>query len=174
MLAHLVNLRQKVDPPLPEDAVGNVVWKAIASYRSHPDCEPGLPSLVSSLRKSFSDMKKDYVEKLKGEEGLAEIKRWLDKVDEEYSDVDVEAYAFISFCRMGFNELDFGRGRPIWVSPGSLHNAPFDRGVFMLDAKWGKERELEAWVYVEREKLAILKQDPEFLKFASLNPSICL
>ncbi|KAK4789888.1 hypothetical protein SAY86_017192 [Trapa natans] len=176
VLAHLVNLRQKVDPPLPEDAVGNVVWKAISSHRSSSpeNCQPELPVLVGSLRKSFSDMKKDYVGKLTGEGGISEVTRWLDAVDGEYSDADVEAYAFISFCRMGFNELDFGRGMPLWVSPGPLHNAPFDRGVFLLDARMGKERELEAWVCMEREKMAILKRDAEFLGFASLNPSISI
>lgn len=174
-----VNIRRRMEPPFPKDTVGNLLWKTVVPYecRSPAESEDSeLLAVVSLLRKSFPEVNSSYVEKLKGEGGLEGISGWLDEVEKRYSDEGVEAYSLNSWCQMGFNEVDFGWGRAVWVSPGGSLNAPPTRGMLLVDAKRREEGEVEAWVRMEEERMEILMQEPEFLAFASPNPtiSVCL
>ncbi|KAL3724411.1 hypothetical protein ACJRO7_029563 [Eucalyptus globulus] len=109
-VAHSVNLRRRTKPSLPEHAVGNIDWKAFAVHDSL-EAETELPHLVERLRRSIAEIDGDLTKKIWGETALVGVLKWLGEVKEIYERAKHDCYTFVSWCNMGFNDVDFGWGR---------------------------------------------------------------
>ncbi|CAN6550874.1 unnamed protein product [Malus baccata var. baccata] len=158
-IVHAVNLRTRIDPPLPEHSFGNLyrIAMTIPSLDIGEECY----GLLSQVRDQVKKIDKHYVEKLqKGSEHLDFIKQTSDNVFKG----EMVTLNFTSLCRFPLYEADFGWGNPTWVGSPAL---TFNNLVVFIDAKSGGG--IEAYINMKEEDLAKIEGDGEFLAFVSPN-----
>ncbi|XP_022137817.1 BAHD acyltransferase At5g47980-like [Momordica charantia] len=168
-VVHFVDMRRRIEPPLSENEVGNILWRSSTYYEaSSSDME--LADLVILLRQSLSKINNDFIQKVTGDDGFETFLKSLQQLHEIYAKSS-ETFLFTSWRNMGFNEVNFGWGRPAWVACGGTFGESIERNVIVLiDTPIGEG--LEVWITLDDETMNLLENDPEFLKFASLNPSV--
>ncbi|RVW47777.1 Vinorine synthase [Vitis vinifera] len=106
-MLHSVNLRTRMDPPMPENYFGNVSRLAIATPCM--DSEKECHNFVNHMRDAISKINGDYVRKL--QEGYGYL-NFMKKRTESVSKGEVVSFTFTSLCRFPLYEGDFG-----WESP---------------------------------------------------------
>ncbi|CAI0443706.1 unnamed protein product [Linum tenue] len=163
----VVNLRPRMDPPLPEQVMGNLVHVPVfakwpMSYH-HEEVEETTEAanelraqLAEKLRESVGMVRDEEVRKIFGSTG-------------GYSDLFklfVEEHgkgnlvAFSSWCRFPFYETDFGWGRPTWVGYFNM----MDNLVLLIDGKDGEG--IEAWVSLSDEDMYKFQDNHGILQYA--------
>ncbi|TQD77514.1 hypothetical protein C1H46_036944 [Malus baccata] len=85
----------------------------------------------------------------------------------EFSRSNLVMYKCTSWCRFPIYEVDFGWGKPIWITVPSCTTKDC---FILIDTKNGEE--IEAYMNLEKQQLDVFERDEELLAFASLNPSI--
>ncbi|CAL8993926.1 unnamed protein product [Prunus brigantina] len=133
---HAVNLRTRMDPPLPEYHIGNVSRFAIATL-SFDGSKDTCYGLMRDGDTHLSFLKRRVAEFMKGE---------------------VVSLNFTSLCRFPLYETDFGWGKPVWVGSASL---PFKNLVVFMDTESGGG--IEAWVNLKEEDMAKFQEDEQLL-----------
>ncbi|KAJ4718861.1 Transferase [Melia azedarach] len=140
-----INLRNKVNPPLPPQTLGCLVTTAIAKLPINEEIDYNyIAAEVHKAVKNVVDQYKNnmHVDGLvKGLENSAVI---------HFSDIS----------RMPFYEADFGWGKPILVSLVSLNV----KAGCLLPTSDGVG--VEAFIVLTKEEIAKFEQDPEFLSYA--------
>ncbi|KAI5670470.1 hypothetical protein M9H77_10834 [Catharanthus roseus] len=171
MITHPVNLRQRVDPPLPENTFGNVIWLAFAFYESDPsdpEIKPG--DVVERVREAFAGLNKESLSELETEEALTSLSEVLKSV---YTNENIKIYRFTSTLNMGFYEVDFGWGKPIWFGHmGDMVDYRSKQQIIFAETGENGNGGVELWVAGEEDEISVLENDEEFLAFATPNPSI--
>lgn len=164
-LCHLVNMSSRMDPPLPTNSIGNFVWYFMVSNNGKMAT---LEELVDQLKNGMAKLCDKEKNNMKVNEWLlGVVKSWgeVNKIVDE----DVEAYRCSSFCRFPMYQVDFGWGKPMWVSCAN----PVVKNTFVLmDAQKGDG--IEALVILDEQEMAIFQCDEELLAFASLKSNISL
>ncbi|XP_031374074.1 stemmadenine O-acetyltransferase-like [Punica granatum] len=143
-VTHIVNIRSRASPPLPEQTLGNLWQSAVAPLMDMDKQAPQLHDLMALLRKSIRRMNGDFVRELREENRLAKACESLMSARKlaSTSGVRFELYRFSSWTRFPFYEADFGWGRPAWVCTTSV---PMKNVVILMGT--GLEDEgIEAWV----------------------------
>lgn len=158
-------------PPLPPTSMGNILWSAVAHYDSTDDVEIELSKLVNLLWESFTEIDNKFIQEMEGEEGFQTISKWFMRMQELYSSKPY-AYGFTSWRNMGLNDIDFGWGRPSWVSFAGPENSVLKNIVVLKEDNLGDG--IEAWIMLDEDEMNILENDQQFLAFASYNPTIYL
>ncbi|KGN53106.1 stemmadenine O-acetyltransferase [Cucumis sativus] len=171
VLTHAVDLRRRMAPPLPPTSMGNILWSAVAHYDSTDDVEIELSKLVNLLWESFTEIDNKFIQEMEGEEGFQTISKWFMRMQELYSSKPY-AYGFTSWRNMGLNDIDFGWGRPSWVSFAGPENSVLKNIVVLKEDNLGDG--IEAWIMLDEDEMNILENDQQFLAFASYNPTIYL
>ncbi|RXH73395.1 hypothetical protein DVH24_013079 [Malus domestica] len=147
------------------------------------DRDHELGRLAKHVREAISKLDGDFVQSLQGDgtrgltkfcEPFKEIRETLSRTSADAADgQSLDCIGFSSWCNFGLYEVDFGWGKPSWVScVGGKRGA--DEPVYMnmvvlMDTRSGDG--VEAWIYLDEQDIAILEHDPHFLAFVSLNPS---
>ncbi|KAK1431304.1 hypothetical protein QVD17_07761 [Tagetes erecta] len=163
LLSHAVNLRKRLPSTLSENSIGNLMF--VATTKCESEYQTTLHDLVGKIRDGVSKINSEFVNKLQGGEGI----KVMEEVIKGMKDC-VNYVGFTSWCRMGHYELDFGWGKPIWVS-GSVSDgsAVYLDFVVLMDTPNGEG--IEAWVNMDEEDLLVLKHNPHLLEFTSVDPS---
>ncbi|KAL9267257.1 (13S,14R)-1,13-dihydroxy-N-methylcanadine 13-O-acetyltransferase AT1-like protein [Drosera capensis] len=163
-LSHTVNMRSRSIPPLPKGSIGNLCGLAAIEFHAQDE----LHVLVSRLRQAISGINDGSVKFLQSEIGQMMV---YEVVTSSAPLKERNKYMFNSWCKLGFNEVDFGWGPPVWValSWDTDQTSSHRNQMTLLD---GKDREIEAWLVLDEREMVILEQDQEFLSFGSLNKSI--
>ncbi|WRX14193.1 hypothetical protein QQP08_006680 [Theobroma cacao] len=161
-LFQAVNLRKRIVPPLPENSIGNLIWTVPVFLG---DGEMELNELVTVMRREMTQFCNEKANKFKGDDGFLLITESLKERRELCKDAAV--YRCTSWCRFPLYEMDYGWGKPVWVSSASLS---FRNIVVLIDTKNGDG--IEAWVTLEEQEMSIFECDKELLGSALLNPSI--
>ncbi|KAI4381563.1 hypothetical protein MLD38_007624 [Melastoma candidum] len=156
-----VNLRKRMDPPLPDNAVGNLSWTQPVSLGDGLNIE--LCEVVIKIRKVLDDFYDGRAARFVGEEGAAVIAECLREKHEMLS-VGGNFYGVTSLCRFPFYEMDFGWGKPAWFVGPSVFNNFF----VLTDTKSGDG--VEAWMTLDAKEMDILTRDAEFLAYATADP----
>lgn len=179
MLTHIVNLRKRATPTLSKNSIGNLIWissaKCTIPPRHHQD--KGLPQLADLVRHSISKIDGDYVKKLcdGGNKGSSLMRKNLKEIEDfgsnrlESEEEEVDYLGFSSWCGFGFYEIDFGWGKPIWVSSYAVAAPVFMNLVILLETRNGDG--IEAWVTLDEQEMDFLRLNHEILAFTSMDPS---
>ncbi|KAK9233158.1 hypothetical protein WN943_023407 [Citrus x changshan-huyou] len=167
LLSHAVNLRSKARPPLSENLIGNIVWKTNALCTEE---EVDLDVLVWQLREALSKFDGDFVKSLQGVGGLLKLSEDIKCEAEAYSDAK-NKIMFSSWCTFGFYGIDFGWGKPIWVSGACLGGSIVESSptIILMDSRSGNG--IEAWVLLLEEDMALLEVDEKLLEVGTIDPS---
>jgi len=135
-----------------------------------------LPDTVCKLREAITKIDGDFVKSLQVDGGFTKhcelVKEMVEACASAASSSGMNYIAFTSWCNFGLYDIDFGWGKPIWVSlVGSSGNSKtvFSNLVMLMDTRSGDG--IEAWVSLDKEDMVVLGQDKELLAFASMDPS---
>ncbi|EEF49593.1 conserved hypothetical protein [Ricinus communis] len=170
VLSQAVNIRRLMKPRLSRYSIGNLVWSAIARYNPE-ETEIEIQELVALLRDGVTRINSEYIKAISGDEGSTGIFDHLNKLSEMSSE-NPDVFSFFSWHTFDFNDIDFGWGKPIWVGifGEASRNSPCDSNFIILK-DIGRKNEIEAWMTLDENIMAILEHDPEFLAIAALNPN---
>ncbi|KAK8580766.1 hypothetical protein V6N12_071018 [Hibiscus sabdariffa] len=167
LLTHLVNLRRRMAYNM-ENSTGNLMW--IASAKTKGENMSDLADLVGQVRKAISKVDGDLIKKLRDDdEGKSLISEIIREIGDEASKDGLEHFGYSSWCKLGFYEADFGWGKPVWVSSFGMENSVFMNLVILVDTQLGDD--IEAWVTLDEQDMAILERDEELLEMAKFDPS---
>ncbi|KAJ4723784.1 vinorine synthase-like [Melia azedarach] len=168
LLAHAVNLRRKARPQFSEYLMGNCVW--LAYFICKDDEETELHDIICKFREAIAKLNGDFVNSLQGDRGILNFIEAIKLERETYYTNPIDTIVCSSWCNFGYYDLDFGWGKPAWVSALDFsHVGANCNGVFFMDTK--DRNGIEAWVILHKEQMAILERDKELLAFATLDPS---
>ncbi|PON86726.1 Transferase [Trema orientale] len=158
VMFHGVNLRKRMVPPLRDNTIGNLVWNFPVSVEESDGIE--LDEILSTMRKEFAAFCNEKADRFRGEDGHSLIFETLRNI-EEHARKGVQIYNCTSLCKFPYYEVDFGWGKPKWVTSPMFNNNVF----VLMDRKLGEG--IEAWVTLEEQKIAIFESNEELLSFAS-------
>ncbi|XP_027344844.1 vinorine synthase [Abrus precatorius] len=150
-MIHAVNLRPKMQPPLPPDSFGNYyrITMTIPSLSTGEEC-------VKQVRDEIKKIDNDYVTKLQeGNEHLDFLK------DSSYRVLvkgELVSFNITSLCRFPLYDADFGWGKPTWVGSPAL---TFKNLLVFIDTKNGGG--IEAYVSLNVEDMSKFQADEELL-----------
>lgn len=169
LLTHIVNLRKRATPALPENILGNLIWLSSAK-NNNAKRYVELADLVNQVRKSILKIDDGYVKRLRGDEGCSLMRKSLKEI-EDFCSKGANHYGFSSWCKFGFYDIDFGFGKPIWVSSISSKCSFFMNLIILMESN-RCDNGIEAWVTLdEEEEMNMLVDNQELLVFASVDPS---
>ncbi|XP_062118281.1 stemmadenine O-acetyltransferase-like [Humulus lupulus] len=168
VLFQAVNLRNRTEPPLPENSIGNLFWLLPVTIKEN-DIE--FHELINKMKGETTSFHDETVRRIKSdEEGTALVFESMKERGEVMKSVgDVDVYCCSSWCRFPVYEMDFGWGNPVWVSSGVVSSRNL---IVIEDTKCGGG--IQAWVTLDPKVIAIFERDQELLSFASLNPNILI
>lgn len=167
LVTHAVNLRRKARPPLPDHLVGNIIYHANALCGD----EDELDGLVCQLREAIAKLDADFVKSLQGAEGFSNLLKAVKDEEKLYSDVE-NTITFTSSCSFRFYDIDFGWGKPVWVSVSGFGGSIISLStslVILMSTRPGDG--VEAWVSLLEEYMHLLETDQQLLAFATFDPS---
>ena len=168
LLTHVVNLRKRMTPPLSKESIGNLIWIASAKCYDKLACED-LDDLVEQVRNGISEINGEYVKEMMDDQGAAVMSKSMKEIGDFGSKEEVDHYACTSWCNFGFNEVDFGWGRPVWVSTIGLEGEVLMNLLVLMDTICGGG--IEAWLTLDEQEMNILEHDHNLLALASLDLS---
>ncbi|KAF3966700.1 hypothetical protein CMV_009226 [Castanea mollissima] len=171
ILVQAVNLRTRMKPYLSDASIGNIFWWAAAGA-DLAMVERDLKELVDLVHESIAGFDTDCVESLQGDVGFSTFSNYFDHLqDMFFAEVKPDICAFTCWLRF-FNDIDFGWGKPFWIGVMGKVGPKFRNLIIFSETPCGIG--IEAWVTIDEKEMVILENDPEFLAFASLNPSISI
>ncbi|XP_022744467.1 salutaridinol 7-O-acetyltransferase-like [Durio zibethinus] len=163
-LLNVVNLRKRIVPPLPGNTVGNLIWKYAVMFQ---ESDVELHQLVSKMKNEFTNVCNEKVKRIKSKKGYADVGESRKKIAQLLNGklADMNTYTCTNLCGYPFYEMDFGWGKPVWVTSPSK----FQNSIVLLDSK--QDGALEAWVTLDEVEMAFFERNQELHAVASLNPS---
>lgn len=169
-----VNLRPRMEPTIPETAVGNFVWPFAVTVEE--ESHAALHEMVKRMRKGIMDFIEKKAERFKEEggfkvvmESLKERVEILKGNNENKNEGSLVIYKCSSWCKFPLLEFDFGWGKPVWSC--SVNNL-VSNTIALMDTKEGGG--VEAFVTLDEDEMGFFEQDQELLQYALLNPTIII
>ncbi|KAA8542166.1 hypothetical protein F0562_023318 [Nyssa sinensis] len=159
---HPVNLRRRMDPPLPEYSFGNIFQMVNAAVT---DGKTELAALVAKLKAAFEEIDSNYIKERQGENGCEVIMSNFREIGKLVAKGEVQVVKFSSWCGFPIYEADFGWGKPIWVSSAGCAT---NNAIFLMDSRWAGG--IEAWVSMYDQDMAKFEQHPELQSLVSSFP----
>ncbi|KAI3864816.1 hypothetical protein MKW92_010849 [Papaver armeniacum] len=179
LLNFAVNLRTRLDPPLPQASFGNVIMDATAESmttatnndddESSSDFAKTLDGLVGQLRAAVNEINGDYIRKLKDGDidflksiGNSSHLRNISAGGDDDGSIKVQVCWISSLSRFPFYETDFGWGKPCWIACNTT--GEYKNSLLIMDTKCGTG--IEAWVSLEEEDMSIFEENHQLLHYA--------
>ncbi|KAG6388509.1 hypothetical protein SASPL_149937 [Salvia splendens] len=164
VMTQAVNIRRRATPPFPDDSFGNLVWQAVGLWSNHVEKE--LTELAREVKKGITKIDGEFVRRL-GSDGVYEIfEAFRNEMPQEATWL-----AFTSWANIGLSEVDFGWGKPVWMScfiPQS-ETMVGNNFVILKDSNCGG---IEAWAILDKKYVAGFEKNYHIQKYARCNPSI--
>ena len=156
-IVHALNLRTRADPPLSFDYFGNITRFAM-SVPSR-DTEEGFYGIIKPMREAIQKIDGDFVKML--QQGDVYLKYMKENLS-NFVKGELVTLSFTSLCRFPLYEVDFGWGKPAWVTSAKF---TFKNLITFIDAKSGDG--IEVWINLKAEDMAKFETDNELLAFVS-------
>jgi hypothetical protein len=166
-LIQMINIRKRLQPPLPENCFGNLVW-CFEAQTGGGCSDIELHILAGELRKGIEGFTENYAAKFQGDEAFSVVFKSYKEIDSLFATEIMRFFCCSSWCKFPVYETDFGWGKPRWVT---ITNMESKNVIVLMDTRDGSG--IEAWVCLSEEDMALFERDNELLEFASLNPSAC-
>lgn len=166
-LFQAVNLRPRMDPPIPDTAVGNFVWPVAVTVEevSHV----ALHEMVKRMRIAMREFLDSKANRFKEEGGFGVV---MESVKERAQlwkrNEEIAVYKCSSWCKFPVMEFDFGWGKPVWTCSV---NKLVSNTIALMDTRDGG---VEAFVTLDEPDMALFEQHHELLHYALLNPTIII
>ncbi|KAK6261889.1 hypothetical protein QUC31_007705 [Theobroma cacao] len=157
-----VNLRKRMNPPLPQLCMGNISHVTMANLFMAKTKSRN--SLAEKIHESILKIDDKFVRQFFG--SGAHLNVMKNMAAELGKSSKARLFNFSSWCRFPFYETDFGWGKPVWFATALRLN----KLAIFLDTRDGKG--IEAWIGLTKEEMTKLERDPGILAYASFNPSI--
>ncbi|KAG0616015.1 hypothetical protein M758_5G083900 [Ceratodon purpureus] len=150
-----LDMRKRLKPNLPEGYFGNAICFVSASSTSHDIVQNALSYSANVIREAIHGFSESYYRNFLAfaqshPHPLVMNVNWAESAGH---DVSVSSWA-----RMGFMNLDFGSGNPVFCGPG---NNPFEGSIFMLPTDKG-DGFLNIFVSLKPQHMKNLESDAEF------------
>ncbi|MCL7042081.1 hypothetical protein MKW94_011731 [Papaver nudicaule] len=155
----VVNVRKKMDPPLADSSFGNIFSMATAKA-SITSAGVYFDDLVGQIRIAISRIDGDHVKKMQNDEHSDDEEEGY---DHDHDDDDND-YWLMSWCNFPLYEIDFGFGKPDWVTTDALEVLD-ENDIYLMDTRVGKG--VEAWIKLEKQKMDMFLKNQELLEFAT-------
>ncbi|XP_024996982.1 pelargonidin 3-O-(6-caffeoylglucoside) 5-O-(6-O-malonylglucoside) 4'''-malonyltransferase-like [Cynara cardunculus var. scolymus] len=155
-------LRQKTRSSLPRSiSIGNQWGPIVTERNTTKKVELGFEDLIDLLGDSVMKTMKEY-SKL-GHDDSQERKEMVLKSFSQIRNIsnDRNVVWLVSWCRFPYYDVDFGFGKPEWISCGCV---PFKRGVIMVDDAGGNG--VEAYVSMGVADVRHFEQDEDIKAFS--------
>ncbi|MBA0638761.1 hypothetical protein Godav_024807 [Gossypium davidsonii] len=167
LVTHIVNLRQRARPQIPNHSMGNFLCLAAALVTAK---ETELDNLVCHLRKEIRKIDADLITALQGDGGLLKYCEYMKEIGKGTND-NIDIILFSSWCNFGLYEIDFGWGKPTWVTCATESKSEIGmvNTIVLMDTKMGNG--VEARVLLEEQHMVMLEQNQELLAFGILDQS---
>ncbi|XP_019155482.1 PREDICTED: vinorine synthase-like [Ipomoea nil] len=159
-LSCMVNLRGRMEPPLPPNCLGSLTYGATVNCEEAKDGGTVVtaPQLVQRIRDALRAVDDGAARKVYGEDGL--LRAVFAGGDEILLKKDSCSTLYTSsLCRMPYYEVDFG-----WGKPRLVVNMVKNYMVLFLDAINGG---VEVLTGLPKQVMHRLTQDPHFLAYVS-------
>lgn len=164
---HVVDMRRRMGEPFTQDTIGNLIWPALVLYEN-VNKNTHVKDLVRILEDGIGKLTRELFLKIQND--LCFL--WSDECAELMLEGMVTknpiSFVFTSWASMGFKELDFGWGKPLWLAQRGGTKEAIPNTVVLMETYEG----IEAWVTMAEEHLVFLENDMDFLRLAMLNPSV--
>ncbi|OMO81408.1 Transferase [Corchorus olitorius] len=158
-IIHLINLRTRTEPPLPEHAVGNLYTFAM-TVPSMDKIGESCHYLITEMRESIKKIDREFVRRI--QDGYSPSNYAMEILASHGAKRERLTFTFTSLCRFPRYEADFGWGKPVWASSVARD---MKNVVSFMDTATGNG--VEAWVSLKEEDMAKLESDDEFLAYIS-------
>ncbi|KAK4260267.1 hypothetical protein QN277_003409 [Acacia crassicarpa] len=166
-LFQAVNLRPRMEPPVPGTAIGNFVWPFAVTVEEEKEME--LHELVKKMRKGMKEFIEKKARKFNEGGGFETVMELMKERGEMLKKKkETVVYKCTSWCRFPLYEVDYGWGNPVWMSSV---NKIVSNTVALMDVKDGG---VEALMTLNEQEMDIFEQHQELLQYALLNPSILI
>ncbi|MCL7030225.1 hypothetical protein MKW94_024823 [Papaver nudicaule] len=149
---------KKMDPPLADSSFGNIFSMATAKA-SITSGGAYLDDLVGQIRVAISRIDHDHVKRMQNDEDSDDEDEEPDHEDEDND------FWLMSWCNFPLYEIDFGFGKPDWVTTDAL-DVLDENDIYLMDTRIGKG--VEAWIKLKKEKMDIFLNNEELLEFATM------
>nr|GLL22080.1 salutaridinol 7-O-acetyltransferase-like [Ipomoea trifida] len=156
-LSCMVDLRSRMEPPLPPNCLGNLTYGATVHCAAKDGTVVTAAQLVRRIRDSLRAVNDGAARKVYGEGGL--LRAVFARGDEIVRNKDSSTLYTSSLCRMPYYEIDFG-----WGKPRLVVNMVKNSMVLFLDAINGG---VEVWMGLPKQLMHTLTQDHHFLAYVS-------
>lgn len=167
VVLHVVDMRRRMGESLFQSSVGNLLWPAMVVCENVKR-ETKISDMVRILGDGIEKVNEELYLKLKNDPSFL----WSDECGElmleGMENKNPKSFVFTSWSNMGFKEMDFGWGKPLWIAQRGGTKETIPNTVVLMETWEG----IEAWVTMAEKHLDDLKNDVEFHKFAKLNPNI--
>ncbi|XP_062089119.1 stemmadenine O-acetyltransferase-like [Humulus lupulus] len=176
--AHAVNMRPRMkDPRSLENCTGNLFWWASIVVNPAQKDDLELSQLVALTKEMVAEFDGEYLDTLVGEAGFEPVSEFVEQLEMMISmeSEKPDIFAFTNWKDI-FNDVDFGWGSPVWVAAHGKVGSEFRNLIVLIDSQGSNVKEIEAFVTLEDQQMAVLESDSKFLAFAgnSNNISSCL
>ncbi|KAJ8759645.1 hypothetical protein K2173_009292 [Erythroxylum novogranatense] len=156
-----INLRSRMEPPLPRQYIGNFVYEPVVAVLDNKamDSYSGT-RVINQMRETIRSVDKGFVKRL--EDGEEHLKIMQDRAEALGSGKEVPLP--ITSCLFPVYETDFGWGKPLSVSLGRW---PYDNLVLLIPAK--EADGIQVYLSLKKEDMFKFERDPEINALASPN-----
>ncbi|PIN25662.1 Acetyl-CoA-benzylalcohol acetyltransferase [Handroanthus impetiginosus] len=156
-IAQEINVRERTIPPIPKYSCGSWVSISYVEFTSN-EIEQNYQEMVLKMRESTIQAVEDCARIFSDKE----FGRWV--LIDNYVDVMKKAYGnpndkivwITDWSKFGDYELDFGFGKPIWVS---LADVPFQDLFILMNTR--NNDGIEAWAFLHESDMEYLEQDEQ-------------
>jgi shikimate O-hydroxycinnamoyltransferase len=167
VVLHVVDMRRRMGESLLQNSVGNLIWPALMVCEN-VNKDTNISDMVKILEDEIGKVNEELFLKLKNDPRFLWSDECADLMLEGMENKNPISFVFTSWGNMGFKEIDFGLGKPLWIAQRGGTKETIPNTIVLMETYEG----IEAWVTMADKHLDDLENDTEFLKFALLNPNI--
>ncbi|XP_060210349.1 stemmadenine O-acetyltransferase-like [Lycium barbarum] len=159
-----INLRNRMNPNLPTNSIGNLVYPTMAKWEVE-EGEIDYKKLVEKVQESIRKVDDSYITRVHEKNEYINYSNSILELAITRGN-EVGFAGCISWCKIPFYEADFGWGKPTWIA----NPVKFPCGFHLLDCVDGSG--IEVWMGLPEEHMKLLEKNEDFMSYVSLNQDV--